>query len=355
LINEALERLAISLAMVLDDVRLRRFIKREVGRKFDGDYEMLYKFVRSYRFSDGESFEDKLIEGYRRMRLRNGVRVGRLRARGIVSSLISRILSIPVNFERWNAENYIPLVAYHPVGVDDKEVKKIKAFDVDGNEYWLDARETPDFPVIVLGINERVNDEGRVRYRGIPQMQLLDDGIDDGGGGGGSGGSGSNNNLPPRQWGAREILEKLQVLDDQEPWTKGDPEIVLQIRAKNKPSGPFLFEANNFGWDGAGTPWGDDYTGWRTYNWEMFDWLQENGEWVVFYWYEDDWDWSLGIKTTVTIKIFGIPFQFKVNLTIGDSDDVYGEKMVYLTDSYQEYNIRDMIKWYLKWRNPTSS
>jgi len=357
-INNALEEMAILFAEAIKEVEVRRLIKSEVGKKFDGDYDALYKNLKFFKFNDGKSFEERLADAFARVRARKGETVkwneSILKVKGLVSKIPRFQVSVPVNFERWDERGYIPLVAYHPVGVDDKLVKYVKAYDSEGREYLLDAWKVPDFPVIVLGISERTDDKGNVIFGGLNLPNLRQSGIDDEGGGGGGGGDG-NNGLPPRQWRAREILEKLQILDDQEPWTKGDPEIVLQVRAKNRPSGPFLFEANNFNWDGAGTPWGDDYRGWKTYNWEMFDWLQQNGEWVVFYWYEDDWDWSLGIKGTVKIPIFGFYYEFKVNLTIGDSDDVYGEKVVYLTDPYQEYDIRGMIKWYLKWRNPTSS
>jgi hypothetical protein len=91
----------------------------------------------------------------------------------------------------------------------------------------------------------------------------------------------------------------------------------------------------------------------------MFNWTQDIGEWVVYYWYEDDWDWSLTLKGEIIIQviIFGvtIPFKFHANLTIGDSDDEYGCKVVYFSDPYQVYDLQGKLKWTVKWRNPTSS
>jgi hypothetical protein len=63
-VNQALEKLARAFALAVKDVEFRKFIKAEVGKKFDGDYEFLYKFAREKRFIDGESFEIKLGKGY---------------------------------------------------------------------------------------------------------------------------------------------------------------------------------------------------------------------------------------------------------------------------------------------------
>jgi hypothetical protein len=356
-VNQALEKLARAFALAVKDVEFRKFIKAEVGKKFDGDYEFLYKFAREKRFIDGESFETKLGKGYSKV-FKQGLNEGISRVKELVELIPKFNIAVPVNFEKWDDENYVPLVAYHPVGVDDKLVKKVKAFDSEGNEYWLDAWKAPDFPVIVLGVNERVDDNGNVRYFSLPNMRESED---DGGGGGSFGGGGSTQ---PRQWGCWEIFESLQVLDDQEPWTKGDPEIVLLVKAKNYPDGQYLFKTApfsgfDFAWEGAGLPWEDDYTSWKTYNWDMFNWTQDIGEWVVYYWYEDDWDWSLTLKGEIIIQviIFGvtIPFKFHANLTIGDSDDEYGYKVVYFSDPYQVYDLQGKLKWTVKWRNPTSS
>jgi len=63
-------------------------------------------------------------------------------------------ISLPVNFEKWDGESTI-LVAYTPLTIDDIEVEEIYAYDSEGNEHVLDAKTPPDFPVMVVGINER--------------------------------------------------------------------------------------------------------------------------------------------------------------------------------------------------------
>jgi len=46
-------------------------------------------------------------------------------------------------------------VAVRPIGYNEKTTDKIKAYDTEGNIHWLNAKEQPDFPVIVIGLNER--------------------------------------------------------------------------------------------------------------------------------------------------------------------------------------------------------
>jgi len=68
-------------------------------------------------------------------------------------------ISLPVNFEKWDGEKPI-LVAYTPLTIDDMEWEDISAYDSEGNEHVLDAKTPPDFPVMVVGINERCDKNG---------------------------------------------------------------------------------------------------------------------------------------------------------------------------------------------------
>ena len=46
------------------------------------------------------------------------------------------------------------MVAYNPITIDDMEWKEIEAFDASGKKFKLDAKNEPDYPVIVIGLNE---------------------------------------------------------------------------------------------------------------------------------------------------------------------------------------------------------
>ena len=336
MVNRALEELAKAFALSVKDVEVRRFIKAEVGKKFDGDYEFLYQFARGHSFADGESFEVKLGKGYSK---RFGLGDGISRVKELVKLIPRFNIAVPVNFERWDEESYVPLVAYRPVGVDDKLIEKVKAFDWEGKEYWLDAKKAPDFPVIVLGINERVDDNGNVRYFSLPNMRTS---LDDEGGGGGGGGS-SNESLPPRQNGCIEIIEAINVINDAEPWTKGDAEIRLKIQCEENPGMDLTMQY----FDGF-----NEGQGWRVVDRNLINWwTNDYGNYWIYFWYEEDVG---GVNLPVEIAYNFKFFTFKIGDTWYDSDDQLGWSVVNFSDPYRKnypYQTGN-IDWYNKWVNP---
>ena len=89
---------------------------------------------------------------------------------------------------------------------DESKLKLIKAYDKTGKVHWLDAQKAPEFPVIVVGFNERneiVN--GKVSMKkglilgtkkssaGTSDVNYLLPGDDNGGGGTGGGCSYADN------------------------------------------------------------------------------------------------------------------------------------------------------------------
>ncbi len=59
-LNEAIEQTAIALASALKDVEIRRLVKAEVKKKFDGDFDVLFSAISDKRLSDGKTFMQKL-------------------------------------------------------------------------------------------------------------------------------------------------------------------------------------------------------------------------------------------------------------------------------------------------------
>jgi len=92
--------------------------------------------------------------------------------------------------ESWDGTTPIK-VAYIPQTIDDTEWEYIYAYDSKGNEYQLDAQVPPDFPVLVVGINERTDKDGKITYhakRSNGLSRMLTDPIEGGGGSGGDDG-----------------------------------------------------------------------------------------------------------------------------------------------------------------------
>lgn len=185
--NGSLDLLARSIARSLEDPELRRMLKFEIGKKFDLDYNVLFKDIKQKRFTDGSTFIERIAKAYVSLQREPGMEQNDTRALQVVKNAVGRIpkfqIAVPVHYQNWDVDRYVPLVTYLPVGVDELNLVKVKAYDISGMLHWLDAKATPDKPVIVLGINERTDENGKIKS----YMQALPP--DDGGGGGGGGGT----------------------------------------------------------------------------------------------------------------------------------------------------------------------
>lgn len=226
---------------------MREFIKTEALQKFDGDYNVLYHYIRDQSVN-GTSVESAL----RATESANGTSL--LKNIESVSEEIPLLnFSVPVNIENWHTNDFIPLVVIKPTGYDDQKTEKVKAYDYQGNVHWLDANEEPEVPVIVVGLNERmtVNEMGNLTFRdGFNPNDLIDpskvvedgpnhdfevpcpecnDGENNGGGGGGGGSSGDTNWCRENQ--SREYLKAINCKDigAYEDWVAGAPEIRVKI------------------------------------------------------------------------------------------------------------------------------
>ncbi len=119
---------------------------------------------------------------------------------------------LPVNFEKWNGEEPI-LVAYTPLTIDDTEWEEISAYDSEGNEYVLDAKTPPDFPVMVVGINERVDPVTKKVRFGANESFL------------------GKAALTTGVCSYYDVINIniINVFDDKEPWSKGAAEIFTKV------------------------------------------------------------------------------------------------------------------------------
>ncbi|MCF7828432.1 MAG: DUF3103 domain-containing protein [Candidatus Marinimicrobia bacterium] len=134
-------------------------------------------------------------------------------------------MAYPVGFEQWNGETPI-WVAYTPLTIDDTEWKDIIAFDAQGKRHVLDAKTPPDQPVLVVGINERTDENGNVIGKVTTNIGLGKQTMPGGGSGGGGGGGGSGS-------ASRFIRIYEYKLDHYygayEAWPFGDAEISFHI------------------------------------------------------------------------------------------------------------------------------
>jgi hypothetical protein len=247
-INDAIEDVAIIIAKSLEDKEFREFLKAEALKKFDGDYDILYSLVKEKISGNGKTLSARVNAITTEFKKSTGKFKTEFSS---VEELINKIpklqIAIPVNCESWNTDNYVPPVACLNSELKNKLVTQVKAYDSKGNVTMLDKSKAPDYPVVVISINERLDENGDVRtcytkksnttqktvynpkvsYKisgwGTP-IKILTDSVPGGEGGGGTGGGGTTIH-------ERLVVEDLMCMNNNwhENWTEGEPEFYLEI------------------------------------------------------------------------------------------------------------------------------
>jgi hypothetical protein len=279
LINEIrLKYFAKAIAITLESPRIRSLLKEEIGKKFDGDYDVLWEMVK-----------DSDIPGRGKFRKVVGNRFGKgsFLSIGDIEGVPLLQISLPVNFEKWDGDEPI-LVAYTPLIIDDTEWEEIYAYDSEGNERVLDAKVEPDFPVIVVGINERVDDQGKLTKNTAVNAEYVK-------------------------------LMHCKLIDDHEPWSSGSPEIyLLYVDTTVK-----LQQRKNM--YSEWTSWGSNGH-WHSINDILFEWHDEYSKVWSYIWREKDGG------STVTFK-FKITENIEVSWSCKSGDDDLGTQFVHKDDT----------------------
>lgn len=261
--NAALDSFARQLAVSLTEPGVRSLIAQQTALEFDGDTEALYTTLAP-QGTGKVTFAQALSSGLSTQSL---------------NALVAQIpkLNIAVRGGKWDPTHTIPWVAVAPEGGD--EFAPVVAYDAQGRAHQLDSRKVPEVPLVVVGVNERVDAEGAL----LPQSSHIPEG---------------QSPALTAQGCYSVKLVQLDLYDDMEPWTKGKAEIYVAV------SGPGI------GWHGQlrmVTAPGD-----------YFDAIQSfgctNGD-VRFYWYERDGGsenhaiavgpWSFGVSNDSSDDFLG--------------------------------------------------
>lgn len=154
--DPVIDGLAKVLAQSLNNAQVRRFVKNEALKKFDGDYDILLQKVANstvgiktikevLNSTAGTSFN--FDEAIRKIPLLN--------------------IAVPIGIENWKEDSFMPLVVSFPDIQDESKLDRVKAYNSSGKEVWIDAKNLPEQPIIVIGINERtqVGGDGKVVLR----------------------------------------------------------------------------------------------------------------------------------------------------------------------------------------------
>lgn len=170
-INRAIEQMAAILSESLKDADVRCFVKREVLKKFDSDYEARFAYALNLRTEGGETFCTKLSRGLQYYQSRHyGQSVDSESSKMQIEQIIRTVplfqFGIPFYVvHKWNPETDIPPVVCLPDGCDKgSKMERVKA-SKDGQAFWIETAEylKNPYPVVVLGINERVDKRGQLK------------------------------------------------------------------------------------------------------------------------------------------------------------------------------------------------
>jgi len=137
-----------ALAQALKEKEVREFLKNEALQKYDGDYDVLYAFVKDKKLTNGKTLEETLTK------YANGGDVIKWSAQvPLMTVFIPNLAGFTP--ETWNIDSQTPDVV-----VDNNHLKektdKLVAFSSDLRQYDVDAKKAPAFPVVVVKENERI-------------------------------------------------------------------------------------------------------------------------------------------------------------------------------------------------------
>lgn len=220
-INEVkLKYFAKMIAKSLRGKDVATYIRSKIEEKFDGDLNVLWESVAQRTF-DGVTLKEILNS-----------RLSKDQLQILNMDLIEQIdllqIALPASFDKWEPSQSI-LVAFVPQTTNDIDWETLTAFGSDGSEYVLDAKNKPSFPVLAVGINERIDPITRKAIKSGCTIQPLD------------------HDVPPRLYplveddpqkqslsslkkvksmGGRQVfLTNYKAIDDCEAWILGKAEV----------------------------------------------------------------------------------------------------------------------------------
>jgi hypothetical protein len=320
-----------TLNKALVNPELRAFLKTEALKKFDYDYDILYENVKSQKLSSGKTFEETLLQ-YGKLPTGNN-NVASLTQGERKHYLNIYIYSPEGSPENWVTESTTPKVVASPdVDVEEKSVQ-IPAFNQAGEVVYFDSKKDPNEVIIVVGYNERVDNNGVVRDLIEPTP---------------------SKGLPLKtrgafrvQGGAEKIWQiNLPCLSCLEAWIKGSPELMVIPVAQGvgKLTVSRFHGINRNQW-GSGS-WvqinSDVLASWNT---------SEKGTFLRYHWYEED-DGIYGEYTENFNYIKQDGTTFSYDIVVFGGNDNCGFNTVFFNDlTWTDYRVNGgsgkEIRWYM--------
>ena len=369
----SLELLAKNMAKVVADAQVREFVKDEVLKQEDGDYEILFSKALNKEVSSSSLRSSGSGKTFREYFEENTLmtKSGNNSIKDLLSEIQANypLLQIAVpNMESVSWEKVVSgerpfLVAFLDEDYDDMSGEAIIAYDQDGNLHILDGVVAPEDPVIVISESERVffvpvsekdnySDFDQIyetsdyayfkkNYISILSKEESVEEIDNEETSLVSSASTTSYRAEhPTYW---DYITKAQLTTDEdfESWAKGRPEIKVNVVFYGLDAKKILYDDK--GWANSSV---------RYLNSEVICWNPTQlGNYITYYWYEEDGGGAetisvtFGSQTINGVNLPGVTMTFEV----GDNDDFIGNTHVYYTISKaeNEYYPSDLFRFWI--------
>ncbi len=309
-----LKYFAKGIAKLLNDPEIGAYLKEEIGKQFDGDYDALWETLADQEFAKKGKFKNILRKLY-------NTNIDMIDQFNTVPLLQ---VSAPIHFDKWDVSEPL-LVAYNPITIDDMECEEIVVFDGKGNKFRLNAKDDPEFPVMVIGLNERVNPATKEVYNF------------------------TNNSAGKIASTTKDLrIGYVRLVNDKEPWWKGSPEIYYQFINNSTD-----FRKNYYSWwKNSGS---NNY--WRHFNKRIMYWHSDtDAQRSIIRWMEHDTGkWPVTLSLSYSFEVSKILTKtVKVDFNIHDKDDNMGSATFHIDDptsSKDNYYSTGDVKFTIYWNN----
>ncbi len=167
-LNKELENLAKAVAVTLKEQSLQNELHKSVMARFDGETEILWNALNADRtMSNAVGSAIGSTDWSNAVAKSGGASVFRSSAdietlvRKSAKAYYANLHLYWHNAEKWDGKT-APLVTFVPTGVDVEKAKitTLTGYDAEGNMYQIDEQTAQKYPVVIIGPNERTNNDG---------------------------------------------------------------------------------------------------------------------------------------------------------------------------------------------------
>jgi len=392
-----------SLAKTVESKEIRRFLKKEINKEFDGDFNILFNSVK-HKEVDGMKFSEHLIKNLPPLKENSNQRLTESFNFEAIQQYLYNLdievkqlpllqIAMPFVANEWDSENLIPAAVF----TTEENLRTDKSVDFKGYLYNGSTKkfnnlEYPDEPVLVISENERITvfdkEESSANERSVYRCPIALYSTDEnyeyyhtdvlindcgGTGGGGTGDptpdpdpdpdpeencdrEGNFSSLDREQLRNIEFLS-MSKLRSMEGWLAGKIELRANvIHYYKNPNEPetmvaLIYEKRD---QFRGCSWFNCWTRVFDPKRNIFPWNPEdNGDRMKIRWYEDnvssvDAKVSTGFK--VKPEIFDISvgeLSFDVELNIKGKNKLMGDNYIYYCDDFSRRYDNGFIEFYV--------